>query len=267
MVEAIVGLFFLTSAYPLAVAWRANRRTALFQTVNWAVVAWAAWGWSMYADFAWSATSAAAVRYFALALTGCAGIAVLGARRPGVGAWNFVLVGLLAVWLLPLAEQALSGGQLQLAGPRTLFVAGTLAVIVLNYLPTRLGPAALLLALGCAAAFVTVADAESWMGHIRQLLVAGHTLLAAAAWLAYQMRRCPVRSEFDRLWLDFRDRFGLLWGQRMREQFNRAAANAGWPVVLRWQGLRTADGVPPPEATVAVLRALLKRFWMEPDGP
>jgi hypothetical protein len=40
------------------------------------------------------------LRYLALCLTGCVGVAVLGARRPGVGAWDFVLLGLLAVLLL-----------------------------------------------------------------------------------------------------------------------------------------------------------------------
>jgi len=35
---------------------------------------------------------------------GCAGVAVLGARRPGMTAWNFVVAGLLAVLLLPVAR-------------------------------------------------------------------------------------------------------------------------------------------------------------------
>jgi hypothetical protein len=65
--------------------------------------------------------------------------------------------------------------------------------------------------------------------------------------------------------LDFRDRFGLVWAQRVREQFNRAAANAGWPVRLYWQGLHLSAGAPLPEPAVqaevvAALRALLKRF-------
>ena len=38
------------------------------------------------------------------------GLGGLGARRPGVGAWNFVLVGLLVVELLPWAEQRVIAG-------------------------------------------------------------------------------------------------------------------------------------------------------------
>ena len=34
--------------------------------------------------------------------------------------------------------------------------------------------------------------------------------------------------------VSFRDSWGLMWSQRFREQFNRAAENAGWPITLRW---------------------------------
>src|SRR5260370_1235188 len=62
-------------------------------------------------------------------------------------------------------------------------------------------------------------------------LVAG-CLLGLTPWLGWAAlcRRGPAEAEFDRTWLAFRDRYGMVWGQRTREQFNRAAANAGWPV-------------------------------------
>jgi hypothetical protein len=65
--------------------------------------------------------------------------------------------------------------------------------------------------------------------------------------------------------LGFRDRFGLVWAQRAREQFNRAAFHAGWSIVLRWGGLRLRTGAMPPDSSkqeeiIATLRALLKRF-------
>lgn len=256
MGQTILWLVWLTGAYPLVRAWRANRRTSLLQAVNWAVVAWAAWGWVL-----WPGAVGQAPRYAALCLTGCAAVAVLGARRPGVGAWNFVLVGLLAVMLLPLAENWLRPGALQL-GLRAVLLGGTIAVGVLNYLPTRFAPAAVLVALGAAAelvALVEMADPPA----------VGRWLLALAAWVALAgARRRNPPSEFDCLWLGFRDRFGLFWGQRTREQFNRSAANAGWPVYLSWRGLRLDPGAAPPdaehqEAMVAVLRALLKRFGPE----
>ena len=87
------------AVYPLWRAWRANRGTALAHAVGWAVAAWAAW----LAAFLFGGDGALG-RYVALSLTGCAGVAVLGARRPHVGAWNFVVASLLAVLLLPVAQ-------------------------------------------------------------------------------------------------------------------------------------------------------------------
>jgi hypothetical protein len=83
-------------------------------------------------------------------------------------------------------------------------------------------------------------------------------------WLVLARAPAPA-SELDRLWVAYRDRFGLVWGQRMCEQFNRAAANAGWSVVLGWQGLRAAGaGTPPSTAqALATLQAVLKRFGPE----
>jgi hypothetical protein len=69
----------------------------------------------------------------------------------------------------------------------------------------------------------------------------------------------------DRAWLSFRDRFGLVWSQRLREQFNRSAANSGWPVMLTWKGLRAVPGAsdqarPDDELLMETIRALMKRF-------
>jgi hypothetical protein len=209
-------------------------------------------------------TTTASARYVALCLTGCAGVAVLGARRPGVGAWNFVVVALLAVNLLPLAEGVALSGAVHLDVFRAVCVAATLVVGILNYLPTRLAPAALLLLLGSAVEFKELfvpSEAAPFIPPIGWLAMAG------VPWLAYACSRGgrPALTEFDRLWLGFRDRFGFVWAQRLRDQFNRSAANAGWPVVLGWRGLQAQPGgiLPNPNAQaelVTILRALMKRF-------
>lgn len=257
-----LGLVYLAGFYPLALAWRANRQTTLFQATHWALAAWACWGWALWADM-----TGATARYLALCLTGCAGVAVLGARRPGVGAWNFVLVGLLAVMLLPLAEARFTGGGLHLQGPRALFLVGTLGTVVLNYLPTRLGWAAVFLGVSCTIELLALTWAT---GFGSQALVAGRWLLVLTPWVAFERvrDRAPPASEFDRSWLAFRDRYGLVWGQRVREQFNNSAAHAGWPVVLRWRGLHLVAGAAYPnphtqDAMLTVLRATLKRFGPE----
>jgi hypothetical protein len=44
----------------------------------------------------------------------------------------------------------------------------------------------------------------------------------------------------DRVWRDFRDRFGTLWAFRIMERVNTAAILAGWPVRLEWNGFQTS---------------------------
>jgi hypothetical protein len=263
----LAWIILLTAAYPLQRAWWDNRHTTLLQAVTWAVAAWVTWTGALLAAWLWPEREPWTLRYLALSLTGCAAIAVLGARRPIVTAWNFVVVGLLAVLLLPLAEGL---GTPRLSVPNALFLGGTLAVGVLNYLPTRFGPVALLLAMVLGIELAAVLPPENVLENWRAALPVGQLLLALSPWVAFVLCRSqsPPASEFDRLWLAFRDRFGLVWGQRLREQFNRAAQNAGWPVYLRWGGLRlqpaaTRPAVEEQEEIVAALRALLKRFGPE----
>jgi hypothetical protein len=259
----ITCLIFLTSVYPLTQAWWGNRRTSLVHALSWALAAWTCWCGFILLD------GPGAGRYLAVCLTGCAGIAVLGARRPIVGAWNLVLIGLLAVLLLPLGEQAMLGTPL-LDPLRLIFVGGTLAVCVLNYLPTRLALPVLMVGVMSGAELLVLADTVP----ADVLTPATPWLLAAACWMgrALMRRADPGRAEFDRLWLAFRDRFGLLWGQRVREQFNQAAKHADWPVILRWSGLRrTARDRRLASQTqteiVDTLRAMLRRFGEPETAP
>ena len=71
--------------------------------------------------------------------------------------------------------------------------------------------------------------------------------------------------EFDRWWLTFRDRFGVVWGQRLREQFNQSAKHSNWQVNLTWLGLRrlSRESTPSESQSTAMLdtlKALMKRF-------
>lgn len=252
------AIILLSGFFPLARAWRANRRTALKHAVGWALAAWAAWAVAAAAGAAWPGAGGGLAVYLALGVTGCAGVAVLGARRPGAAAWNFVVVSLLAVLLLPVAR----GLGVPKPEPWHLaFLGVALGVGVVNYLPTRLSLAVLFVAAGCGVEVARLAA----VGPAGDL--PGRALLALAPWVGWVVVAQAPRpaTEFDRLWLAYRDRFGLVWGQRMREQFNRAAANAGWAVTLTWQGLASAGGgTPPPTAeAVGTLQAVLKRFGPE----
>src|SRR5579862_8189958 len=244
------SLLLASAAYPLWKAWQANRRTSLAHAVGWAVAAWAAW----LAAFIFGGDGALG-RYIALSLTGCVGVAVLGARRPHVGAWNFVVLSLLAVLLLPVAQ---GWGKPALSAPYLAFLGATVAVGWLNYLPTRLLPAALLFGAGAGTEMAELCGMKFDDG----LLGVARFALALSPWvaLACLARRRGYVHALDQEWLSFRDRFGVVWSQRAREQFNRAAANAGWPIALSWQGFDMASDRPgpSPEEVLATLRAVLK---------
>lgn len=255
----LTTLILAAEAYPFWRAWQAQRRTSLAHSVVWAALAWLAW-LSLAGLICLQGPSPlhALLRYLALCLTGCAGVAVLGARRPTAAAWNFVVLGLLTIFLLYLAEGAATGGTLQLGWVRTVFLAGTLGIAGLNYLPTRHGFAALLFLTGCGLELLAVLDVsipaiiQPPMG----MLLIG--LVPWAAWLAAAVKK-PARSPLAQGWLAFRDSYGLFWALRIRDQFNRAAANGGWPIELGWSGPRPGVEKDDP-AWLETWQGLMKRF-------
>ena len=251
------ALLLLTAFYPLARAWEANRRTTLRSALLWAAWAWLAW----LLVVAQRASSLGDVLgpYLALVLTGCAGVAVLGARRPTVAAWNFVVLGLLAVLLLPAAPTLLGLGPMRLETITLIFLSIVLAVLVVNYLPTRLGVGALLLGIACGIEVAALARQDvGLLGNVSPWS------LALAPWAALAGTRWGQVSatEIDGVWRGFRDRYGVVWAEPQREQFNRAAANAGWALRLGWSGLRrTSPGeAPEPAPVLDLLHGVLKRF-------
>ncbi len=249
-------LLWASTLIPLLRAWQANRQTTLRPALAWAAAAWACWVALASGD-----ENGPLGRYLALSLTCCSGVAVLGSRRPGVAAWNgMVVAGLLAVLLLPVAQGL---GTPRLHPAHLLFLAITLGVVHLNYLPTRLGPAAALFGLGCAVQLAQLAGATP-----PAFLTATAALAQAASpWLALLLLSGRTAADpFDRTWRAFRDRFGLLWSLRIRDQVNRAAANAGWALELGWTGQHRLPepGTPSPDEALALLHAILKRFGPPP---
>jgi hypothetical protein len=263
LMQIVFALLVLAGFYPLFRAWRANRRSSLRHAVYWSVAAWTAWGAALM-FYSPHDLGLDPWRHIALAFTGAAAVAVLGARRPHVQAWDAVVLGLLAVMLLPLVEHVFLGMP-AVGGLRGAFLAATLAVGVFNYVPTAVGPAALLLggvlAGECRPLFVT--DLE-FTPLAQEALDLGVLLIP---WLGLMLwgRGLGDIPILDQLWRDFRDRYGWFWGQRVREQYNRGAANAGLPGHLFWHGWELAENEPAPtpaqvEEMLAILQSLLKRF-------
>ena len=153
MLYAALGLLLCNGYYPFWRVWRSNRATTLRQAIGWAGCAWLAWIAAAWVSAAWPVVDVRLPRYVALCLTGCAGAAVLGARRPVAGAWNFVVISLLVVLLWPVAE---GWGDPRLNVFNATFLSAALAVGVLNYLPTRMVAAVLPAGAACVVEFCVV---------------------------------------------------------------------------------------------------------------
>jgi len=177
--------------------------------------------------------------YTAALFTLAPGLAVLGAKRPQHAAWQFIVLSFVGIFLLP----ALSGLASGMSEPqphsliRWLYTA-VLFVGVGNYLPTSQWPAAL------AAGVGAVLMIGPWLplGPERTgatdvwVLLALNVALVARRIVADRSRRLP--RGIQRVWRDFRDAYGVVWGLRVAERLNVAARRHGWPVVFTWQGIR-----------------------------
>lgn len=208
------------------------------------------------------------IRYIVACSTLCPGMALLGAKRPQHRAWDFIVASLWIVLTIP-AIQALvfsSEPQLDIHPAWRWFLFILITVQCTNHLPTRLWPSALAIFLGqlvLLAEFLPVAagrvDAElRWIVAAMFLFF----LASAYAYLRFAWRKPTARS-LDRVWLDFRDAYGAVWGLRIRDRVNQLAEREQWPVRLEWNGFQPIDSgmaAIPWDQIEICLSGLLRRF-------
>jgi hypothetical protein len=244
----------VSAAVPLAIAWRANTGWTIRLALAWGWLGWLAW----VGLACWPCTETA---YAAVTLTAAAGVAVMGARRPGIVAWNFIVASLLVILWISWVEGLIWGSGLNLSAVRLLFVSVIVGIVILNYIPTHVGIGAFGIGLSCVIVLMALSDQA-------QLLFLAPFNIGASLWIGmwtlqgFMSRTAP--TEFNRLWRGFRNRYGAIWAERVREQFNNAARNNQWQVHLSWTGLRSqrkqeSSPTVDPE-WLAALMSLTKRF-------
>lgn len=202
--------------------------------------------------------------YAAAVSTLCPMVALLGARRPQHSAWQFVVATLYAILLVPAVQGGRAGGGFVIDAPWSWFMLGLIGVGFLNLLPTRFWPAVVALAIGqlsMLSPYLFSIAAPTWAPQQTRLLV-GISLLILSLfllrWRAAVVLRSPAWRDcepLDRLWLDFRDAFGVLWALRVQQRVNAAAAQYGWPVALSWDGFYDRLSNQPATAMPAEIRA------------
>jgi hypothetical protein len=207
----------------------------------------------------------APLRFVAAASSFCPVMALLGAKRPQDRGWQFIVVALWGIVSLPAAHWLLFGGVREIHPAQVGLLAILIGVGALNRLATRTWLAGAAYALGQVALLGPYfASLQPWLADERGPLVGLALLVASWLLLAMQGDRSRAARGLDRVWLDFRDAFGAVWGLRVMERMNASADMYDWPVMLVWQGFiaknQDSDMVETPQIVEDSLRTLLRRF-------
>jgi hypothetical protein len=160
---------------------------------------------------------------------------------------------------LPLVEGWIIGAR-SLDTLRLSFLAATLAVGIGNYLPTRFLFAALAAFIGAAGWLLIVLDLDPTRFQNNGFVLSLRFVTLVVPWLALAAWPWRFGNELDLAWRSFRDRHGFVWGERTREQFNRAAEHAGLPIRLGWRSMRGTASDEEIAAAKALFERLTQRF-------
>lgn len=210
------------------------------------------------------------LRFCAAAFCFCPFVSVLGAKRPQHLAWNFVVLSLWGiVSLSALTALAMQRSDRFVLGDARAWMLWVLILMgLINYLPTSNRFAALLVALGQIILFAPHLPLFRGIDFLVNLPAGPSLALVLFAIAVALVPIGPQRmakpnggNSFDRLWLDFRDSFGLLWGLRLQERVHAASAAAKWDIELQWHGF-SEKGVPEKhrEELRQAMTGLLRRF-------
>ncbi|MGI9178039.1 MAG: hypothetical protein ACR2IT_09310 [Pirellulales bacterium] len=284
----------VTACAAVAGAWLARGTTAVP----------AAW-WACSAAIAFAIEAAAAAdgagdpaaleswRLVVAALSLCPIMALLGAKRPQHGVWQFIVAALGGILALPAASAALvrPGSPPDVHPLQRWFMLAVVLVAGANFVATRHSFAALLVVTGQTLLLRTLLPFGG--NGVRQgaaLDALGASIVAfGAAVAAVQSGLLPVRpktagsgrgpggsTDFTAEiggFLALRETLGAAWTLRIAERFNAEASARGWPCRLRFDGLHvegdSADGGWQADAG-RTARALLRRFvspaWLRRHG-
>lgn len=247
------AIFALLLSGYLAIVWRRVRGSTLQAPAAWAVaavlgIAVVEFGIVFGLGTREGTMAAKTARYAAAAATLCPLIAVLGAKRPQNRGWQWVVLSLWVVLLVPAGQAwASHAASTELAPMWRLLLVGLVGLGLLNYLPTRYATAAALLACGqWLLVFGVPRTPGSREPHDSLEGVVAFGAAAIAGELLSRVRlartaQTPLDVATQR-WLAFRNGWGAFWGLRVRNRINEAAELAGWPVRLEWGGFGWVAG-------------------------
>jgi hypothetical protein len=263
---------FMLLAFPLALAglwllrWPRIRGTTLVAPWIWASVSLCTLtAVELALSLAGEAgpTWAPAARYAAAMSTFTPIMALLGAKRPQDRGWQWIVLTLWIILCQPAGEWLLFGGVAEIHPARFWFqmilvvVGATNGLGTKNWLASALycgGQVLLLLPFHSVEPPLAANTAAFWG-------LAG-IFLSAVSVTATGVSQRELRGSLDRVWVDFRDEFGVVWALRILERVNASATMYDWPLHLTWQGFRERESASNeiPSLVEESFRTLLRRF-------
>jgi hypothetical protein len=275
------------AAASLAFAFRKSKGTTLRAPLVWAMVSLVSLIAAEGLQLRYRASDGVRTKWDFIVATStfCPIIALLGAKRPQNRAWQWIVLTLWGVVALPAIESLIIHPQesFEMHPVWQIFVGLLIVVGCVNYLPTCYAVPSLIVAAGqCVLFGASLFGPDSWLLSFRLklftlppllaadgktqglrmwLLLAGILPLTTAVCAASVVGRKPCRlptsplADWNRVWRDFRNDFGLLWAARIVERFNAQAHGSGVNVRLTWSGFeqvvfKSGDGRAQPTAVV-----------------
>lgn len=197
-------------------------------------------------------------------------VCMLGARRPGVAAWQwFVVLPLIFVLAWPGAVQIVnSNGRvpLQLSLPA---LSGFCLVALMSAAPGLGRGMTVACLLQLAAATAAVSPAIPWLPHstwlfpsaaLLQLLATTQSGNCLRQHQAQLQQAASLHGKTTQLWLLFQDLYGMIWAQRLIERARDFERSEKWQCSLTLDGFTTL--ATPAETEQAIARALPAFRWL-----
>lgn len=212
------------------------------------------------------------VRYVAGTVTLLPAISLLGAKRPQALLWNYIVVSLWVVLIMPAVEVLLLKPQqtfeIYAFGPW--MIAGLVFYTAIHYAGTSMTLAGLLIAASqCLylAPFLPLVQRE---GSSVTRLIAATLVLAAVLWAFWCAKPMKAENEFSRIWRNFKNAYGTAWSLRIIQRLDELQVRHRWAVRLGWNGVEPVafeiDPKSPKDATVSrkelakAFRSLMLKF-------
>jgi hypothetical protein len=224
----------------------------------------------------WQGSLAASMAQYAAAVgTCCPLVAVLGAKRPQDRGWQWIVLSLWIVLLVPAGQAILSrmSGHFVLPWAWRSTVLLLIALGPLNYLPTRWGVTSLLVSYGqytLLSPWLDPSTAPVTRSLAAMAIFYAAILVPLIFWRVVGVKTpaTTLDEALTRRWLNFRNGWGAFWALRILQRVNESAAALNWPVRLHWTGFAPADAAAtdaaiPPEVAAQIdqtLDTLLRRF-------